>query len=412
MPATLSTVDALLKEIYEGSLRDQLVNEAVGLKRIERSSEGVTNDVGGKYVTFPIRTRRNAGIGARRENELLPTPGQQGYAAARVGLKFLYGGVELTGQTIELADSNPQAFVSALDQEVSGLKSDLVKDQNRQFYGDGSGALAVATAVSAGALTFTSLGGNSTKYIEPGMVVDVVLGTSLANADPTIVTNGAGRTVASNVRSTGVVTMTAGSPPIGNFAVAVGDVLVRAGSVNREPTGLAAIVNNTGTLYNINPATEPVWVSYVEANGGTARPLSEGLMIKTVDAAREQGGHPSVGFCTLGVRRSYFNLLVQQRRFSNTQEFDGGFKGLAFTTDDGDIPIVVDTDAPVNTLYFPDEKQIKLYREGEWSWMNRDGSQWQRKIGFDAYQATYYMYAEMGTHKRNAHAVLKDITES
>src|SRR5262245_36227557 len=103
MPATLTTVNAILKEIYEPKIREQLQNEAVALKRIEKPSEGVESNVGGKYVTFPIHTRRNAGLGARNELEALPTAGQQGFTAAQVRLKYLYGLVRLSGQTMELA---------------------------------------------------------------------------------------------------------------------------------------------------------------------------------------------------------------------------------------------------------------------------------------------------------------------
>src|ERR671931_385929 len=137
MGATMSTISALTKEIYEGTLRKQLNDDTVALKRLQRTSEGVTSEVGGKYVTFPIHTTRNAGIGARLENEQLPTAGQQGTAAARVSLKYLYGRVRLTGQTMELAEKNVQAFTSALDLEMNGLKRDLAKDLNRQVYGDG-----------------------------------------------------------------------------------------------------------------------------------------------------------------------------------------------------------------------------------------------------------------------------------
>jgi len=91
MAATLATIDSYLKEVYQGRIREQLNDEIVALKRITRSGSGVTNEVGGKYVTFPIHTRRNAGIGSRFESEALPTPGQQGHAAARVGLKYAYG---------------------------------------------------------------------------------------------------------------------------------------------------------------------------------------------------------------------------------------------------------------------------------------------------------------------------------
>jgi hypothetical protein len=152
MPATLATIESYLKEVYQGRIREQLNDEIVALKRITRSGAGVTNEVGGKYVTFPIHTRRNSGIGSRFESEALPTPGQQGHAAARVGLKYAYGGIQLTGQAISLSDTDAKAFAKALDNEVEGLKNDLMKDMNRQIYGNGNGAIGVATGANTGAV--------------------------------------------------------------------------------------------------------------------------------------------------------------------------------------------------------------------------------------------------------------------
>ena len=109
------------------------------------------------------------------------------------------------------------------------------------------------------------------------------------------------------------------------------------------------MVAASGSVYNIDPSSVGVWKSTVNGNWGTNRALSEGLLIKLMDDVRKQGGgQPSVMFSNVGVRRAYFNLLVQQRRYSNTTEFEGGFKGLAFTTDQGDIPFVSDFDCPRN----------------------------------------------------------------
>src|SRR5258708_7421453 len=135
---TMTVVSNILKEVYEDKLRDQLQSEVMTLQRIEKSTEGVTSEVGGKYVVFPIRTRRNHGIGARNENEALPNPKSQKYASARVQLANLYGAASLTGQTMELAEKNFQAFASALEQELSGLRQTLSKDMNRQVYGTSS----------------------------------------------------------------------------------------------------------------------------------------------------------------------------------------------------------------------------------------------------------------------------------
>lgn len=394
MGATMTTVSALLKEVYEKDVQDQMNNDIVGFKRIERTAEGVTNEVGGRYVTFPLRIGRNHGIGARNEMEALPTPGQQKTTAARINLKHLYGGVRFSGQTLKLADSNYQAFASALDEEMDGLKQDLAKDLNFQFYGPGTGVRTTVTADAANQITVGSV-----QYLEVDMMIDVYA------ADLTTVR-------ISNRKITaiaGLVVTYDGAD--GSGTIVATDVVVRTGNINREMTGITAIVKDTGTLYNVDPTVVPLWKSVRNHNSGTNRALTEALMIKVVDDVRTNGGQTTVGFCSLGVRRAYYNLLKTDRRYVNTQKFEGGFSGLAFTTDKGDVPIVVDTDAPFNKIFFLNEKAIKLYREADWSWMDEDGNRLEKVTGFDAYEATMFMYCEMGTHRRNTHGVLEDLTE-
>jgi len=400
MGATLATVAAITKEIYEPRIRKQLNDDAVTLKRIQRSSDGVEANVGGRYVTFPIQTRRNSGIGARNENEALPAAGQQGYTAARINLKYLYGRISLTGQTIQLVDTNAQAFASALDREVSGIKTDLSKDQNRQVYGDGSGAVAVlVTGAAANSQVVLN-----PQYLQLGEQIDIVDGTTLNNATPTV--KASNRQITAINLATNTFTFDGATQAVVN-----GDIVVRTGNVNREWTGLAKIVNNTGTLYNVDPTIEGTWKAEVDSNAGTLRALSEGLMILMADRVRTNGGKTSAIYTNLGVRRAYFNLLSQQRMYTGTKDFGGGFTGLSFTTDNGDIPVAVDVDAPPNTMYFLDESEFTLFREEDWSFADMDGNMWQRVIGYDAYEAFLYQYSELGCHRRNAQGVIKDVTE-
>ena len=129
------------------------------------------------------------------------------------------------------------------------------------------------------------------------------------------------------------------------------------------------------------------------------------------DDIRVNGGETSVIFTSLGVRRAYANLLMQQRQFVNTKEFDGGFGGIGFITDKGEIPIVTDAFAPPSSAWFINEKDIKLYREDDWSFMDMDGSKWARVPGYDAYGATLYQYSELGASRRNSHGKITNITE-
>lgn len=396
MGATLTTATNILKEIYEPRIREQLQNWLKTSKRIEQTSEGVTSEVGGKYVVFPIHTKRNHGIGARLEMEQLPTAENQGYSRAQVLLSYQYGSVRLSGQSMELAQSNFQAFASVLDEEVNGIQRDLAKDFNRQIYGTSVGVLGTITGANAAAVIPMT----NTQYMEVGMKVDIYDATGATLKSPVggvkvnLVTKDTSITISQTV------------------AVVATDIVVRQGSLNREIVGFQQIVNDTGTLFNIDPAVEPLWKSVVNANGGVNRALSESLMIKMVDDVYTNGGNTTAIFTTLGVRRSYFNLLVQQRRYCDTKEFEGGFKGLAFTTDNGEIPVISDVDCQPNRMYFMNEKELKIYRESDWSFMDRDGSKWQRVIGYDAYDATLYKYCQLGTHRRNSHGIIRDITES
>ena len=399
MPASLSTVSALTKEIYEPKLRLQLNDDSVLFSKIEKSSENVKNETGGRYVTYPIHVSRNSGIGARRENETLPVSGNQGTVAARVGLKYLYGAVGLSGPVMDLVESDFQTFINSVDFEMSRLKIDLKKDQNRMVYGNGTGA--IGTTSSSTTIT-TPVITSGINYFQIGELVDVLTAANLA-------ADGATKATALTVLAVEPVGLTITLSAA--VAFTNGDVFVRTGSQNREWTGLGAIVNNSGILYNIDPAVYPVWAARVD-DPGAARALSEGLIIKNVDAVRTAGAKTDLLVTSLGVRRSYFQLLQQQRMYMNTKDFAGGFTGLTFTTDAGEIGLLADIDSPYNTLYGLSLDNIKLYREKDWSFMDRDGGMWYRSATKDAYSATMYQYSELGTDRRNAHFVMRNLIES
>lgn len=396
MGATLTTVDAITKEVYGPRIVDQLENETVLTKRIEKTSRGTSSEAGGKYVTFPLKTRRNAGIGYRNELEQLQSPGQQGWTNVRVPLRYGYGRVHLSGQTIDLVSENFQSFSNALTEEMEGLKTDILKDVNRILWGDGTGTLATCATATGPATTFDA--GSSledVKWVDLNMQVDIYA------SDLTTV-RASNRKVTAIDPATGIIT-TDGA----NYTTQVGDVMVRTGNISREPKGLTALVRDTTTtLFNLSPGTEPLWKSVVTSMGGA---LTEAAMVKMCDDIRMNGGKPSVIFSDLGSRRAYFNLLVQQRRYSNTKEFDGGFSGLAFAYD-GELPVVTDVDAPQKAMWFLREDDFKVYRRKPWYFEDRDGGIWKWVTDYDAFQAVLKQYWEFAIERRNTQGVLHTIT--
>lgn len=402
MGATLSTLDTIAKEVYAPKIREQLDSRAVALKRIEGSSSGVTDEVGGKYVTFPIHTRRNSGIGARNELERLPTPGQQGHEAVRIKLAYLYAGASLTGQAIRLIDKNYQAFQSSMETELEGLTRDLAKDQNRQVWGDGRGTL--GTVVSG-----TGAAGNNVfvldtvKHVFRDMVIDVYGAAPAVGATPI----SAGAKILSVDEDTNTVVFA--GPAV---TAAAGQVLIKEGNLWREWLGFSAMIGDTNPLYGLNPATEPVWKSKIDRSANP-RAISEGLFTRMADKIDLQGGDTTVIFTTHGVRREYAALLQQQRQYVNTKEFKGGFSGIGFITDRGEIPVVTDRDAPKGTASFINEKAITRYRDADWDWFDDLGGsgKWKQKPGFDVYEAMMFQYSQLGTDRRNTHGRIENIAE-
>lgn len=400
MGSTLASIDATLKEVYEGEVRRQLPDEIVALKRVTRSSDGVSNETNGRYVTFPVHVRRNGGLGSRNEAEALPTPGQQGYAAARLALKSDYLGISLTGHAIDMSDTNQKAFAKSLDEEMDRARIDFKKDLNRQLYGNGSGAITTVRANGTGVNIIPVV--DARLFWVGSHVIDIVTAPSTVAVTA--------RTVTARDLTPGANTITISGATVN---VTAGQLITLTGSVNREITGFGAIVNNTGVLYNINPATEPEWTSEVDSNGGTPRALSESLMIRLVDRIRGRGGRTTVVLTDDGSFRAYWALLSQLRGFTNTTKFDGGYTGLSFHVGDQEIPVVSDYDAPLGVMHFLNEDELTFYRDEDIHWLDRDGSILKQKTDaagrYDIWEAHMVERHVLGTGRRNTHGKLTDI---
>lgn len=396
MPQTLATLTPLLKEVYEGGLVEQLNNDTKAYNRLKTNSKA-SQKWGGKYVNLPIHVARNSGIGSRNENEALPTAGYQDTREVFIPMKYHYAAVELSGQAIELADKDYQTFASTLNLEVSSIKTDVSKERNRMYFGNGSGARAVASASVSGQTVVVA----DTKGLDMNGIYDVQVQATSAIRQ-------AGITVTNIDTSTNTVTFTGTGT-----GIVSGDIFVRSGSYGREWSGLGALISNTTVYEQLDPATAPVWKAEVKANAGT---VSELMLIRMADRIYTNGGKTSVIWTTLGVQRAYFSLLTGLKRFVNNTKFEGGFSGVSFeSASQGEIPMIPDIDAPAGTANFVDEKAITVYDNGGYKFMDRTGAMWQQKRTaggkFDSWEATLYEYSEMGANRRNTHGLISGITE-
>lgn len=398
MPQNLQTLTPLLKEIYEGGLNKQLNNEVKAWNRVKSVAKN-SDKMGGKYVNFPIHISRNSGIGSRRENEALPEAGAQGFEEAMLPWRYHYASVQLTGQAIELANTDYQSFASALTTEMSAIKDDLSKERNRQFFGDGLGTRTITTGAPSGQVIPVA----DARQLELNGIYDVMVGATNVVRQTVTITNYDYTAGANKVTVSGTVT-----------GITTNDIWVRKGSYDREIHGIASIISDSTTLYGINPATVPVWKAEVKTHG-SATAISELMMTRMADRIYRNGGKTTVMWTTLEILRAYFALLASNRRFTNTQKFEGGHSGVAFQSPTGgEVPFLADIDAPVGEINYLNEKELTYYsRHDGFKFMDRSGSMWTQKRDvngkYDAWDATLYEYSELATTRRNTHGKITNV---
>ncbi|MZQ99485.1 MAG: phage major capsid protein [Acidaminobacter sp.] len=395
MPATLSTLDSVLKTQYLGPIREQLNNDNELLKRIDTDFDSVV----GKNFTIPMHYGRNEGIGARAEGATLMDAGQQAYKESIVPMRYLYGRIQLTGQSIKAAKNDAGAFIRAVDSEIKGVTRDLKNAVNRMLAGDGTGRLTTCGTTSASTTVVVA----STAFLRAGMSIDV-----LVAADGTTGTGAVGRTVVSVTNATSFVISGAAITTNNTYAVYVG------GSRNLEVMGIQGIVDNAdigggyGALQQLAVASYPWHKASILANGGSNRAISDTLLQTLIDTVEQAGaGDVSALYTTYGVRRAYQAVLDAKKQIVNKTELKGGYSTIAFNN----LPIIVDKFLPANKVFGVDESMLKMYKLADYDWMDMDGAILSRVTGKDAYEAILYCYMELGMFARNAFGRLDDITE-
>ena len=389
MGATLTTLDSILKNQYLGPLREQVNYDVVLLDLLDKDQDSVV----GKNFTIPLHVGGNEGFASVAEGGTLPTAGAQQYKETIVPMRYIYSTIEITGPTIKAAKSDAGAFVRAVDSEMKGAAKDFKRQLNRMFWNDGTGILTVCGTTTASTTVVVA----STKYLRPGMAIDVIV-----SADGTTGTGAVARSVVSVASATTFVISGAAITTDATFAVYI------SGSRNIEVMGLQGICSATSTIQGLAPGTYAWWKATVLANAGTPRAITEGLMQTAIDTTETSSDGTTKAILTsFGVRRAYQALLTTNRRYEATLDLKGGRKALDYNG----LPLIADKDAPTGKVFFLDTDYLKVYQLSDIDWMSEDGAILSRVANKDSYGAVLYRYLELGCSSRNSQTLLSDITE-
>ena len=412
--------DAVLKDFYEGPVREHLNNKVTVLELTEKSSRKWN----GRRVVWPMHMSRNEGVGARGEGASIPSAGKQGYVEAEVRAKFLYGRIELTGPVMAASSGDKGAFAEALKTEVAGMRKDLRNDLNRQTWGlviddathasktgilarvDMNGVADVAnTTIDVERVTSTTGSHEGTRYLKKNM--SVVLGTAAQLAAD------AGATTSTISSITDTSTFVGSSAVISDNDLVVRGSDADAHSFNNEITGLSFLIHDSDhmDLQTVDVSANTDFKAHRDTSD-VDRDLSLELMQLAYDACDERGGdEPDHIIGHHSMRREYINLLQGDVRYS-PETLKGGQTTLTYAGGTTPTPIRFDKHAPYGKLYFLRMSEIKQYVMQDWKWADRDGAILSRVSDKDQWEAFMCWYGNLGIEIRNTHAVIEDLNHS
>jgi len=402
MPASLTTMNAALKEYWENALAYQLNDKTLLLNRLDATNE----DLYGEYALIPVHNGRNVGVSARAEYGTLATAGNQGLAQAQYNLKYLYGSGQVSGPGIERTSGGLSgSVVSMLDLEMNRLMDDVRVDCSRQLYGTGDGI--VTTCGASGPSTTVTLSGTGFNealrkgQLTVGMVIDI--GT-LAN--PVSITSAA--TISAINFTTPSITIGA-SVTVTNaaFIFRSGNSLVS--SVTNEINGLQNLATDSvgaATFGNINAATagNEYWDNIRINQAGNLTLDAFTQAFNKVNGIA--GGQVSAVITSYGIQRAFYNLLQSQVRYVDPMKLQSGFQVLEYFG----LPIIADKDAPYGKVYFLDERWLRIYANRDWHWLEEDGRVLKWTANQDAWQFVLARYMQLGAARRNTTAVMYGVT--
>lgn len=406
--ADTSNLSDLLKEVYDPVIEQQQNLEAFTWNEFDNGDA----ELGGQgWVFSTIMGGNQEGIATRPESGTLPSAGHQRYVQGLIYWANCYGAFELTGQAIEAAKRNVEAFANSKTEEIEGLTRDVMKDMNRQVYGDGLGTLAlVSEAASSGSNPFFVQDG---QYLRVNMIIDVLdAGTpGTKNVDSQTIPS---LTAAPN--ATYPYRVQVGSLTIAN-ALAAGDIVVRentrdaaTGLIGYDIEGIGAIADDgtaVTTYLNISRSTYNLWKGHLLDNGGTERNLTLDLMQQLEDqiflAANKR---PDWVRMNLGQRRKFFDLVGPDKRYM-TGDIDGGYERLKYNG----LTLTIDVDHPHGEITMLTKSTIKKYALRKFGLLDFDGLVLRQVSGQDVWRGYVGTYANLGCKRPNCNGRLTDLVE-
>jgi len=348
MNITIAQISALLEKLILPTIKDQLFNKTVLLKYFKKNNMGLTFNNDKIYITALTSGHSWVGFtGSQGAITVGKSTDQQMVASA----KFWYGSHIIWDSAIQTAKGKPGAITNLVKKLGADLEMEFKKSLNRQLFGDGKWTLTLINGAGSATATHTV---DSTRFLRVGQVLQI--GTTAQ-----IEAGTADEATVSTINSATSVTFTSAITTADNDVVITKWVYNTTDSQYEELDGLSNLVSNntvdSGSSFQGIPRLTNDWTnSYVEASSAV---LTEAHIIDLISYISEFG-NPDLIITTVALRNKYSSLLSAQKRYMNTVDLKGWFKGLEVSVWEQPIPMVADYDCPAWVLFWLDTETFSL----------------------------------------------------
>jgi hypothetical protein len=397
----MSSISGALKRVYDDYVEKQ---QNLKARAIDEIAKGLQKyNAGGEGFFGAINDYGNESVGAINETEAFRSIDNENYVQWKVQPKVLVAPISFSGLSAAAAEGDDESFINVVVDALDSARDRLLKDENRQFYGLGTGLLCKLGGAVTSANTSFSV--DTAQYLRRNMVVDIHAAGSNT------------RTVAS-MRLSDV-------DKINNVVYASFTTVVTLGATHevtkenirqsspaadgKECMGLRGIVDDATdltTFQNVDASASRIWRGR-RIDASSANLTSDLLQRLIDDVAVLSGEEPDTLIMHKKQRRKYLDILVPEKRYMEGK-LDAGFSKLSFNG----LELWLDIDCQDDTVYAIQKKLIRKFEVKPLGMGQHEGSdKFLRATGYDKYEGFWSHYVNYGTSKRIAHGKIVSLAK-
>ena len=407
---TIAELNDLAKDFFS-NVYVNTVNPETPLRAQFESLEGAMF-TGRKWI-FGVKLEYGGGASNAGANRTLPAATEGQFDQGEANVVRTYTTMALDGLVIEVTKNRAGSYRPALAEVMQDRMTAHEFEQNRQLYGAGKGVVAIVDV--DGGTTQTLRDDYGVSGAGPG-ARHIYAGDQVRFYDPTLVT----------LRGPGTVTVDSVDLATNDIVVSAdpvttaGDVITKATDdddnvTTGETNGLLASVDDSSgaATFETIPSSGR-WQSFKLGNSGTPRPVSDSLVMQTIETIRHRSRQiPNLVVTTPGIVLKYSEIFLPLRRLDGQSvQLRGGYKPLAAIMHAGGaIPVVSDTDCPKGNMFFLNTGSFRMADLIGTEWSQIDGATFDRLPNQDAITGYIRKYWQLITVFRNANGRLFDLED-